>query len=86
MDFPQATAQGAGQTYPIGVVAGIAPWNYPLNMAAWKMGPALSAGNVQILKPAEGTPLSLLRFAELAADVIPAGVFNVVTGDGHIRG
>ena len=67
---------------PIGIVAGIAPWNYPLNMAAWKMGPALAAGNVQILKPAEGTPLSLLRFAELAADVIPAGVLNVVTGDG----
>src|SRR6185312_6897951 len=66
---------------PIGLVAGIAPWNYPLMMAAWKLGPALAAGNVQILKPAEQTPCSLLRFMELAADAIPAGVLNVVTGD-----
>ncbi len=67
---------------PIGIVAGICPWNYPLMMAVWKMGPALAAGNVQILKPAEQTPLSLLRFMELAKDVIPAGVLQVVTGDG----
>ncbi len=67
---------------PIGVVAGICPWNYPLMMAVWKMGPALAAGNVQILKPSEQTPLSLLRFAELAADVIPESVLQVVTGDG----
>jgi 1-pyrroline dehydrogenase len=67
---------------PIGIVAGICPWNYPLMMAVWKMGPALAAGNAQILKPAEQTPLSLLRFAELAQDVIPAGVLQVVTGDG----
>jgi 1-pyrroline dehydrogenase len=67
---------------PIGVVAGICPWNYPLMMAVWKMGPALAAGNVQILKPSEQTPLSLLRFIELARDVIPAGVLQVVTGDG----
>ncbi len=67
---------------PIGVVAGICPWNYPLMMAVWKMGPALAAGNVQILKPSEQTPLSLLRFAELAADVIPENVLQVVTGDG----
>jgi 1-pyrroline dehydrogenase len=67
---------------PIGIVAGITPWNYPLMMAVWKLGPALAAGNVQILKPAEQTPLSLLRFVELAKDVIPAGVLNVVTGDG----
>src|SRR5438874_6743088 len=67
---------------PIGIVAGICPWNYPLMMAVWKMGPALAAGNVQILKPAEQTPLSLLRFVELAKDVIPAGVLQVVTGDG----
>jgi 1-pyrroline dehydrogenase len=67
---------------PIGVVAGICPWNYPLMMAVWKMGPALAAGNVQILKPSEQTPLSLLRFVELAKDVIPAGVLQVVTGDG----
>ena len=58
---------------PIGIVAGICPWNYPLMMAIWKLGPALAAGNVQILKPAEQTPLSLLRFVELAKDVIPAG-------------
>jgi 1-pyrroline dehydrogenase len=67
---------------PLGIVAGICPWNYPLMMAIWKMGPALAAGNVQILKPSEQTPLSLLRFAQLAQDVIPAGVLNVVTGDG----
>jgi len=67
---------------PIGIVAGICPWNYPLMMAVWKLGPALAAGNVQILKPSEQTPMSLLRFMELAADVIPAGVLQVVTGDG----
>src|SRR5713226_6190220 len=67
---------------PLGIVAGICPWNYPLMMAIWKMGPALAAGNVQILKPSEQTPLSLLRFAQLAQDVIPAGVLQVVTGDG----
>ena len=67
---------------PIGIVAGICPWNYPLMMAVWKMGPALAAGNAQILKPAEQTPLSLLRFLELANDVIPDGVLQAVTGDG----
>ncbi|HET7744189.1 MAG TPA: gamma-aminobutyraldehyde dehydrogenase [Gaiellaceae bacterium] len=67
---------------PLGIVAGICPWNYPLYMAIWKIGPALAAGNVQIVKPAEQTPLTLLRFAELAQDVIPAGVLQVVTGDG----
>jgi len=67
---------------PIGIVAGICPWNYPLMMAVWKMGPALAAGNVQILKPSEQTPLSLLRFVELAKDVLPEGVLQVVTGDG----
>src|SRR5207248_10814410 len=67
---------------PLGIVAGICPWNYPLMMAVWKLGPALAAGNVQILKPAEQTPLSLLRVMELAKDVIPAGVLQVVTGDG----
>jgi 1-pyrroline dehydrogenase len=67
---------------PIGIVAGICPWNYPLMMAVWKMGPALAAGNVQILKPAEQTPLSLLRFLELASEVIPDGVLQAVTGDG----
>ena len=67
---------------PLGVVAGIAPWNYPLMMAVWKLAPALAAGNTQVLKPSEQTPLSLLRFVELAADVLPPGVLNVVTGDG----
>jgi 1-pyrroline dehydrogenase len=68
---------------PIGVVGGIAPWNYPLMMAVWKFAPALAAGNVQVLKPSEQTPLSTLRFAELAADILPAGVLNVITGDGE---
>jgi aminobutyraldehyde dehydrogenase len=67
---------------PLGIVAGICPWNYPLMMAVWKLGPALAAGNVQVLKPSEQTPLSLLRFVQLAQDVIPAGVLQVVTGDG----
>jgi 1-pyrroline dehydrogenase len=67
---------------PIGIVAGICPWNYPLMMAIWKLGPAIAAGNVQILKPSEQTPMSLLRFMELAKDVIPKGVLQVVTGDG----
>jgi 1-pyrroline dehydrogenase len=67
---------------PIGVVGGIAPWNYPLMMAVWKMAPALAAGNVQVLKPSEQTPLTTLRFAQLASDILPAGVLNVVTGDG----
>jgi 1-pyrroline dehydrogenase len=67
---------------PLGIVAGICPWNYPLYMAGWKLGPAIAAGNVQILKPAEQTPLTLLRFMELAQEVIPAGVLQVVTGEG----
>jgi 1-pyrroline dehydrogenase len=67
---------------PIGVVAGIAPWNYPLMMAVWKFAPALAAGNTQVLKPSEQTPLTLLRFMELAEDVTPSGVLNVITGDG----
>ena len=67
---------------PLGIVAGIAPWNYPLFMVVWKMGPALAAGNVQIIKPAEQTPLTMLRFVELAQEVLPPGVLQVVTGDG----
>jgi 1-pyrroline dehydrogenase len=67
---------------PLGIVAGITPWNYPLMMAVWKLGPALAAGNVQILKPAEPTPLTTLRFLELAQEVLPPGVVNVITGDG----
>ncbi len=68
---------------PVGVVASIAPWNYPLMMAIWKIGPALAAGNTVILKPSEQTPLTSLRLAELAADIFPAGVFNVLTGYGE---
>jgi betaine-aldehyde dehydrogenase len=73
---------------PIGVAGLIAPWNYPLFMAAWKIGPALAAGNTVVIKPSEWTPLTLLRFAELAAEaeVFPPGVFNVVTGDGEPAG
>jgi 1-pyrroline dehydrogenase len=67
---------------PIGVVGGITPWNYPLMMAVWKLAPALAAGNVQVLKPSEQTPLTTLRFAQLAAEILPAGVLNVITGDG----
>src|SRR4249919_1541320 len=68
---------------PLGIVGGIAPWNYPLMMAVWKIAPALSAGNVQVLKPSEQTPLTTLRFAELAGEILPAGVLNVITGDGE---
>src|SRR2546428_2468769 len=67
---------------PIGIVGGIAPWNYPLMMAVWKLAPALAAGNVQVLKPSEQTPLTTLKFAQLAAEILPPGVLNVVTGDG----
>jgi 1-pyrroline dehydrogenase len=67
----------------LGVVGSIAPWNYPLMMAAWKLGPALAAGNTVVLKPSEWTPLTALRFAELASDILPEGVLNVITGDGE---
>jgi 1-pyrroline dehydrogenase len=68
---------------PLGIVGGIAPWNYPLMMAIWKLAPALAAGNVQVLKPSEQTPLSTLRFMQLAQEAIPPGVLNVITGDGE---
>jgi 1-pyrroline dehydrogenase len=71
---------------PLGVCVGIAPWNYPLNMAIWKLGPALATGNTFILKPSELTPLTALMLAEIAADIYPAGVFNVVTGQGETAG
>jgi 1-pyrroline dehydrogenase len=69
---------------PIGVAGVIAPWNYPLYMASWKLGPAIAAGNTVVIKPSEWTPLTLLRLIELAAEaeVFPPGVLNVVTGDG----
>lgn len=71
---------------PLGVCAGIAPWNYPLNMATWKLGPALAAGNTFVLKPSELTPLTALKLAELAADILPPGVLNVVCGRGETAG
>ncbi|MDX3973511.1 aldehyde dehydrogenase [Shinella sp.] len=72
---------------PVGVVAAVVPWNFPLLMACWKIGPALAAGNSLILKPAEQSPLSAIRLAELAAEAgIPQGVFNVVTGLGETAG
>src|SRR6267378_3238766 len=67
----------------LGVVGSIAPWNYPLMMTAWKIGPALAAGNTVVLKPSEWTPLTALRLAELAQDIFPPGVLNVITGDGE---
>ena len=66
----------------VGVIASIAPWNYPLLMAAWKTAPALAAGNTVVLKPSEQTPLTALLFAKLAADILPKGVLNVVCGRG----
>ncbi|MBA2634394.1 MAG: gamma-aminobutyraldehyde dehydrogenase [Chloroflexi bacterium] len=69
-----------------GVVGQVAPWNYPLMMAIWKLCPALAAGCTVVLKPASMTPLSAIRLAELAADLFPKGVFNVVTGPGDVVG
>ncbi|MFE8108285.1 aldehyde dehydrogenase family protein [Sphingomonas melonis] len=71
---------------PLGVVGQIIPWNFPLLMAAWKLAPALAAGNCVVIKSAEQTPLTLAMFAELTADILPPGVLNVVTGHGHIVG
>ena len=67
---------------PLGVVGQIIPWNFPLLMAAWKIAPAIGAGNCTVIKPASNTPLSLLMLMDLIADVLPAGVVNVVTGPG----
>ncbi|MBS0580462.1 MAG: gamma-aminobutyraldehyde dehydrogenase [Proteobacteria bacterium] len=88
---PQGLAAGeylAGHTSiirrdPVGVVASIAPWNYPLMMAVWKIAPAIAAGNTLILKPSEQTPLTTLKLAELFAEVLPPGVVNVVCGRGE---
>jgi len=71
---------------PLGVIGSIAPWNYPLNMATWKLGPALAAGNTVVLKPSELTPFTALRLAEITADILPPGVLNVVTGQGETAG
>jgi aminobutyraldehyde dehydrogenase len=71
---------------PLGVIGVVTPWNYPLLMAAWKMAPILGAGNTLVIKPSEQTPLTTLKFAELVADILPAGVVNVVTGYGPVVG
>ena len=82
---PGATAMVVRE--PVGVVGAIIPWNYPLQMAAWKLGPILATGNAVVMKPARVTSLSLLRTAELAAEAgLPPGVFNVVTGAGSVVG
>jgi len=67
---------------PVGVIGQIAPWNYPLMMAVWKIGPALATGNTIVLKPAPTTPITTLRLAELASEILPAGVLNVICGEG----
>ena len=82
-------AGGVDMTFrePLGVVGLIVPWNFPLNIASWKLGPALACGNTVVLKPAELTPLSALRLAELALEAgIPEGVLNVVVGKGSVVG
>ena len=71
---------------PVGVVGQITPWNYPLMMAVWKIGPALAAGNTVVLKPAETTPVTTLKFAEWCADILPPGVFNAIGGHGEPAG
>jgi len=85
--IPVAGGQAFTVREPVGVVGLITPWNFPLTIAAWKLGPALAAGNTVVLKPAELTPLTALRFAELADEAgIPAGVVNVVAGPGRSCG
>jgi betaine-aldehyde dehydrogenase len=71
---------------PVGVVGQITPWNYPLMMAIWKVAPALAAGNTVVLKPAETTPITTIKLAELAAEIYPKGVLNVITGHGQPAG
>ena len=71
---------------PVGVVASVAPWNYPLDMATWKLAPALAGGNCVVIKPSENTPLSLLALAPILAELFPPGVVNVVTGRGGTVG
>ena len=87
MDGLAANEFAAGHTSiirrdPIGVVASIAPWNYPLYMASWKLGPALATGNTCVLKPSARTPLTALAFAQILSEILPPGVVNVVSGSG----
>jgi betaine-aldehyde dehydrogenase len=70
----------------VGVIGQVTPWNYPLMMAIWKFGPALAAGNTVVLKPAETTPITTVRLAELAAEILPKGVLNIITGPGRPTG
>lgn len=78
---------GMIMTEPYGVVGAITPWNFPVSMAAWKLGPALAAGNAVVLKPSEMTPFSTVYLAELAIRAgLPAGLINVVLGDGPVTG
>jgi acyl-CoA reductase-like NAD-dependent aldehyde dehydrogenase len=85
--IPVAGGQAFTVREPLGVVGLIVPWNFPLTIAAWKLAPALAAGNTVVLKPAELTPLTALRFVEIAADAgIPDGVVNVVAGPGSVCG
>src|SRR6476646_8298816 len=71
---------------PVGVIGQVTPWNYPLMMAIWKFAPAIAAGNTVVLKPAETTPVTTVRLAELVADILPKGVLNIVTGPGDPTG
>ena len=86
LDIPVTVNEDSAERYsetrhvPLGVVAAIAPWNYPLILASFKLGPALLAGNCVILKPSPFTPLTALKLGELAADIFPAGVLNVISG------
>jgi 1-pyrroline dehydrogenase len=87
MDGLAANEFAAGHTSiirrdPIGVVASIAPWNYPLYMASWKLGPALATGNTVVLKPSARTPLTALAFAQILTEILPPGVVNVLSGSG----
>ncbi len=91
MHGPAAGEYMAGHTSmirrdPIGVVGSIAPWNYPLMMAAWKLAPALAGGNTVVIKPSEQTPLTTLKLAKIIAEIFPEGVVNVVTGRGATTG
>jgi betaine-aldehyde dehydrogenase len=70
----------------VGVIGQVTPWNYPLMMAIWKFGPAIAAGNTVVLKPAETTPITTVRLAELVAEILPGGVLNIVTGPGNPTG
>src|SRR6476619_756201 len=91
MHGPVAGEYMAGHTSmirrdPIGVIGSIAPWNYPLMMATWKLAPALAGGNTIVIKPSEQTPLTTLKLAKIIADIFPEGVANVVTGRGATTG